>query len=71
MSNIFTILVLSAILIVLLILNNTTFYIVKTDVMQGSCIQTPYGCCADGVNSKINILGTNCPGYVPPPQLTS
>jgi hypothetical protein len=34
---------------------------------QGSCSQTVYGCCPDGVNSKINFYGTNCPGYMPPP----
>lgn len=31
------------------------------------CSNTQYGCCPDGVNSKINYLGTNCPGYKPVP----
>lgn len=31
-----------------------------------SCSQTYYGCCPNGVDSKLNILGTNCPPYKVP-----
>ena len=40
-----------------------------------SCSQTTFGCCPDGVNSKINYYGTNCPvfnpgpGYLPTPRI--
>jgi hypothetical protein len=30
---------------------------------QGNCSQTQFGCCPDGVNSKMNFKGTNCPRY--------
>lgn len=64
------ILLLAAILIILIILN----YLKdrpppeeKDDEETASCSQTAYGCCPDGVNSKINYYGTNCPAYNPGP----
>ena len=38
--------------------------------VPGCCSLTQYGCCPDGVNSRIDTLGTNCPktysqGYNP------
>ena len=30
---------------------------------QPLCSITHFGCCPDGVNSKNNLFGTNCPGY--------
>ena len=29
--------------------------------VPGCCSLTQYGCCPDGVNSRIDALGTNCP----------
>ena len=54
----------------LIILNHIT--IVKTtttttNTNKASCAQTAFGCCPDGVNSKINFYGTNCPSYRPGP----
>jgi len=64
------IIILAIILIILLALNNITL-IVSTSSQppggQGSCSQTAFGCCPDGVNSKINFYGTNCPAYNPGP----
>jgi hypothetical protein len=34
---------------------------------SASCAQTTFGCCPNGIDSKINFYGTNCPGYVPGP----
>jgi len=31
------------------------------DNIQGTCADTHFGCCPDGVNSKDNIFGSNCP----------
>lgn len=67
------IIILGIILLVLIILNHIT--IVKTtssttsstNNTKASCAQTAFGCCPDGVNSKINFYGTNCPGYRPGP----
>jgi hypothetical protein len=39
----------------------------STTSTAASCSQTTFGCCPDGINSKINYYGTNCPSYVPPP----
>lgn len=33
------------------------------DNIQGTCADTHFGCCPDGVNSKNNIFGSNCPTY--------
>jgi hypothetical protein len=57
------IIVLAIILLALIILNNIK--IVKTDNKTANCSQTEFGCCPNGVDSKINYYGTNCPGYRP------
>lgn len=65
------IIALGIILLVLIILNHIS--IVKptttttTTTTKATCSQTTFGCCPDGVNSKINFYGTNCPGYRPGP----
>lgn len=59
------IIVLAIILLALIILNNIK--IVKTDNTLAHCSQTKFGCCPNGVDSKINYYGTNCPGYKPGP----
>lgn len=33
------------------------------DNIQGTCADTHFGCCPDGINSKDNIFGSNCPSY--------
>jgi len=63
------ILILAFILIAFIILNyykyqNTT---IITTSSSASCAQTEFGCCPNGMDSKINFYGTNCPGYVPGP----
>jgi hypothetical protein len=76
MNTVLLIFILALILIILMALNSMTHIKiyhnyetdkVTDDVKQGTCIDTHYGCCPDGVNSKINFFGTNCPGFVPPP----
>lgn len=65
--------ILGIILLILIILNHVT--IVTSNSSQtssqssnsASCSQTAFGCCPDGVNSKINYYGTNCPPYNPGP----
>jgi hypothetical protein len=58
------IIILGIILLVLIILNHIT--IVQPHIFtKASCAQTKFGCCSDGVNSKINFYGTNCPDYKP------
>ena len=61
-----TIIILAIILLILIALNHITI-ITNPSVQQAGCSQTAFGCCPDGVNSKINYYGTNCPGYRPPP----
>ena len=61
------IIVLAIILLILIILNHITIVTTSTSTTQGTCSQTTFGCCPDGVNSKINFYGTNCPGYRPGP----
>jgi hypothetical protein len=67
------IIVLAIILLILIVLNHITIVSTTTTTSQGNCSQTTYGCCPDGINSKINFYGTNCPayrpgpGYIPPP----
>jgi hypothetical protein len=61
------IIVLGIILLVLVILNHITIVTTTEINTQGNCAQTTFGCCPDGVNSKINYYGTNCPGYKPSP----
>ena len=44
-------------MIIFIALNNdTTFNTTNTDSssVQSNCTQTQYGCCPDGINSKIN-----------------
>ena len=61
------IIVLGIILLVLIILNHITIITTTNVSQQGNCAETAFGCCPDGVNSKINYLGTNCPQYNPGP----
>ena len=58
--------ILAIILLILIILNHITI-VRKPIVMQGNCSQTAFGCCPNGVDSKINYYGTNCPVYNPGP----
>jgi hypothetical protein len=60
------IIILAIILLILIALNNITI-ITNPAIHQAGCSQTAFGCCPDGVNSKINYYGTNCPGYKPGP----
>jgi hypothetical protein len=62
-----TLIILGIILLILVILNHITIVQTTTITKQGNCSQTAFGCCPDGVNSKINFYGTNCPGYRPGP----
>ena len=59
------IIILGIVLLIFIILNHIT--IITTTSEQGNCSQTAFGCCPDGVNSKINFYGTNCPKYKPGP----
>ena len=59
------IIILGIVLLIFIILNHIT--IITTTSEQGNCSQTAFGCCPDGVNSKINFYGTNCPKYRPGP----
>ena len=61
-----TIIILAIILFILILLNNITVIVNHNDP-QGTCSQTAFGCCPDGVNSRVNYYGTNCPGYRPGP----
>lgn len=58
--------VLAIILLILIVLNHITI-ISPIKATQASCSQTAFGCCPNGVDSKINFYGTNCPGYRPGP----
>jgi hypothetical protein len=60
------IIVLAIILLILIILNHITI-ISHGKEIKASCSQTAFGCCPNGVDSKINFYGTNCPGYRPGP----
>ncbi len=60
------IIILAIALILLIALNHITIIPVPTPSLA-SCAQTEFGCCPDGVNSKINFFGTNCSGYRPRP----
>ena len=63
------IIILVSVLIILAILNYFKISNITTGSTStaASCSQTTFGCCPNGVDSKINYYGTNCPGYVPPP----
>jgi hypothetical protein len=73
MDNITIIIILGIIAIIFIILNHITVVTTTTTTnKQGNCSQTAFGCCPDGVNSKINYHGSNCPQYnagpgYPPP----
>ena len=58
------IIILGVILLVLIILNHitiitTTTTTTTTNASQGNCSETAFGCCPNGVDSKINYYGTN------------
>ena len=63
--------VLAIILLILIVLNHITIISTTISSPTGStnalCSQTNFGCCPNGVDSKINYYGTNCPGYQPGP----
>ena len=69
------IVILAIILIILIILNHVTIITTQPQSQsqqtpsqqQGNCSLTAFGCCPDGVNSKINFVGSNCPRYNPGP----
>ena len=68
------IIVLAIILLALIILNNiktdNSVFITSntnTTTRKANCSQTTFGCCPNGIDSKINYLGKNCPGYSPGP----
>lgn len=63
------IIILGLILIFLVLLNHITIVTTSTTTnnTKSNCSQTAFGCCPDGVNSKINYFGSNCPGYRPGP----
>ncbi len=63
------IIILGVILIFLVLLNHITIVTTTTTPTNSNsnCSQTAFGCCPDGVNSKINYFGSNCPGYNPGP----
>jgi len=58
--------VLAIILLILIVLNHITI-VTSTISSNASCSQTSFGCCPNGVDSKINYYGTNCPSYQPGP----
>ena len=57
------ILILAFVLIGFIVIN----YYKSQNITTSSCAQTTFGCCPNGMDSKINFYGTNCPGYLPPP----
>ena len=63
------IIVLGMILLILIMLNHLNIVVIDHNKqklpLHSSCAQTEFGCCPDGINSKINFYGTNCPGYKP------
>ena len=72
------IIVLAIILLALIILNNikidnsvsttsNTTTTTTTNTRKANCSQTTFGCCPNGIDSKIDYFGTNCPGYRPGP----
>jgi len=70
--GVYIIIVLLLALLLLLMLNSGSIRISTDDDnapssqqydIQGNCAQTQFGCCPDGVNSKINFKGSNCPRY--------
>ena len=62
------IIVLAIILLALIILNNIIIVPQPASPAPiGGCAGTQFGCCPNGVDSKINYYGSNCPGYRPGP----
>jgi hypothetical protein len=61
------IIVLAIILFALIILNNIKIVRTGSNSNNANCSQTTFGCCPNGVDSKINFYGTNCPRYNPMP----
>ena len=39
--------------------------------LPGCCSLTQYGCCPDGINSRINQMGSNCPITYSPSSTTT
>ena len=63
MINQIMIIVLTLVLIFFIVLNYLSMQNASMNTAPGNCTQTTYGCCPDGINSKINTQGTNCPNY--------
>ena len=66
------IIILAIILFILIALNHIKLPDYSSDSgteeeTKASCSKTIFGCCPDGVNSKIDFYGKNCPGYQPGP----
>jgi hypothetical protein len=70
------IMVLLLVLLLLLMLNYFSITVITDEqqynnsqykMPQGNCGQTTYGCCPDGVNSKMGFNGNNCPKFNPGP----
>ena len=70
------IIILAIVLLILIVLNHITI-ITTPYVNQPNCSLTAYGCCPNGIDSKLNYYGSNCPGYkttpgyAPPPPTPS
>ncbi len=63
MINQIMIIVLTLVLIFFIVLNYLSMQNASMNTAPGNCTQTTYGCCPDGINSKVNTQGTNCPNY--------
>jgi len=59
------IIILGIILLCLVILNYVTTIQYSAIKLRAKTTETAFGYCPDGVNSKINYYGTNCPTYKP------
>jgi hypothetical protein len=60
------IIILTGILLLLVILNRLSISATTSTNSyntQGNCSETIFGCCPDGINSRVNARGTNCPVY--------
>jgi len=56
------IIILAIVLLILIVLNHITI-ITSPDIEHPTCSLTAYGCCPNGIDSKLNYYGSNCPGY--------